>query len=154
VHLAGFEKEPGQLKAVADRVTQGTCGSVIRVLGCLTGKAKEEVLAAADCLVLPSYAEGLPIAILEAMAHGIPVIATTVGAIPEVITDGEQGFLIEPGDVQALTECMLKLSNDPELRKTMGLAARRRVEEEFSIDTMVERVMAVYREVLNERSRC
>jgi len=148
IDVAGNETEPGERAAIEKLIAELGCESRVRLVGVLSGEAKEQALSSAACLVLPSYAEGLPMAVLEAMAYGMPVIATRVGAIPEVVTDGHEGFLIEPGDVEALADRMLKLSNDPELRKRMGQAARRRVEAKYSLDVMVERIMDVYREVL------
>jgi glycosyltransferase involved in cell wall biosynthesis len=153
VRLAGFEKASGQLAALREHIHEAGCEAIIQVLGTLSIVEKDQALASADCLVLPSYAEGLPMAILEAMSYGIPVIATRVGAIPEVITDGREGFLIEPGDVSALADRMLKISGDPELRRQMGQAARRRVEAEYSLDAMVDRIMNVYAEVLGREWR-
>jgi len=148
VSLAGLETEPGQRNLLQARITECGCGSQVRLLGSVAGREKETVLTGSDCFVLPSYAEGLPMAMLEAMAHGMPVIATRVGAIPEVVTDGVEGFLIEPGDVAALADRLVQMERDPSLRHRMGVAARKRVEQGYSIDTMVERLMAVYKEVL------
>ena len=120
------------------------------LLGLVRGREKDEALASADCLVLPSYAEGLPMAILEGMSYGIPVIATRIGAIPEVVTDGQEGFLIEPGDVPSLADRMLRISSDPEMRERIGQAARRRIEVHYSLDVMVDRIMNVYADVLEE----
>jgi len=105
---------------------------------------KAEVLAATDVFVLPSYAEALPMAMLEAMAQALPVICTRVGAIDEAVTDGVEGFLIGPGDVDALAQRMATLAGDPQLRRRMGRAARRRVERQFSLETMVDRLAVIY----------
>jgi len=148
VDLAGFEKEPGQLDALKQQIAEGDCGHVVRILGTLSLKEKDEALTRAQCLVLPSYAEGLPMAILEAMAHSLPIIATRVGAIGEAVSDGQEGFLIGAGDVEALADRMLRLAGDPDLRHRMGEAARRRAEAEFSLDAMVDRIVALYDEVL------
>lgn len=148
VSLAGLETEPGQRSLLETRIAQCGCDSRVRFLGAVSGREKETVLANSDCFVLPSYAEGLPMAMLEAMAYGMPVIATRVGAIPEVVTDGVEGFLIEPGDVVALADRLVRMERDPSLRHRMGQAARKRVEQGYSIETMVERLMAVYNEVL------
>jgi len=148
VHLAGFEKEPGQLDALRRRIDEGPCASRFCILGTLSAPAKNEALASAHCLVLPSYAEGLPVAILEAMGHGLPIIATRVGAIGEAVSDGQEGFLIDPGDVAALADRICRLGGDPGLRQRMGEAARRRAEGDFSLDAMVDRIVALYDEVL------
>jgi glycosyltransferase involved in cell wall biosynthesis len=148
VLLAGRETEPGQKDDLLKHIAASGCDGRVRLLGVVTGPDKEAAFARAACFVLPSYAEGLPMAMLEAMAHGLPVIATRVGAIPEVVTDGVEGFLIEPGDVVALADRLVQIERDPSLRHRMGVAARKRVEQGYSIETMVERLMAVYNEVL------
>ena len=89
-------------------------------------------------------------AILEGMAYGLPVISTKVGAIPEVITDGVEGFLIEPGDVEALADRMVRLDTDSALRQRMGEAARARVMKRYSLHAMVDQITAVYNDVLKE----
>ena len=91
-------------------------------------------------------------AILEAMACGLPIISTRVGAIPEVITDGVEGFLIEPGDIEALADCIVRLGKDSQLRQRMGDAARKTVQQQYSLNAMVERLMDIYREVLDQES--
>lgn len=148
VHLAGGEVSPGDREAIERYIAENGCEAQVRLLGVITGEAKENALASSDCLILPSYAEGLPMAVLEGMAYGLPVIATRIGAIPEAVTDGQEGFLIEPGDVEALADHMLRLARDPELRRRMGQAARRRAETEFSLDVIVDRLMRIYGEIL------
>jgi glycosyltransferase involved in cell wall biosynthesis len=146
-HLAGGEVEPGQRDELLRHIKGLSCRECIRLLGVLAGAAKERALAESHCVVLPSYAEGLPMAILEGMAYGRAIIATRVGAIPELITDGREGFLIEPGDVSALAERMTRLSDDAHLARRMGLAARERVERDHSLEVMVQRIAAIYSEV-------
>ncbi len=118
------------------------------MLGSISGEGKNQVLQRADCLVLPSHGEGLPIAILEGMAYGLPVIATRVGAIPEVITDGKEGFLIAPHDVETLADRLLHIEGDPTLRKEMGQAARKRIERDYTLERMADRLSNVYRSCL------
>lgn len=148
VTLMGGETAPGQRAALEALATQLGCRDSVALPGMLTGQQKEAALLSANCFVLPSRAEGLPMAMLEAMACGLPVISTTVGAIPEVITDGVEGFLVEPGDVDALAERILQLEGNAELRQRMGLAGRRRVELSYSVDRMVESIVRVYQETL------
>jgi len=76
------------------------------------GKDKDALLASADVLVLPSYIEGLPVCILEAMAVGVPVVSTTVGGIPEALENGACGTLINPGDVEALADAIVTFLTD------------------------------------------
>jgi len=108
-----------------------------------------EVLRAADVMALPSLDEGLPLAVLEAMACARPVVATPVGGVPEAVVDGETGILVPPDDPEALAAALLRLLRDPELGRRMGEAGRRRVEAHFSLDRFVERVQALYDELLD-----
>jgi glycosyltransferase involved in cell wall biosynthesis len=153
VEVAGPETAPGQKQALLDLTAAVGCEPVVRLAGTVTGRAKDEALKAADVFVLPSHAEGLPMAVLEGMAYGLPVLATRVGAIPEVVTDGVEGFLIQPGDVEALADRMLRLARDLDLRRRMGRAARRRVEAKFSLDRMAERILALYDKMLDRGGR-
>lgn len=103
---------------------------VLRFLGRVDDVAG--LLAAADLFVLPSRSEGLPNVVLEAMASGLPVVATAVGGVPEVIRHGVDGWLVPPGSAEALGHAMERLAADPLLRRRMGLAARVRVATGFS----------------------
>jgi sugar transferase (PEP-CTERM/EpsH1 system associated) len=86
---------------------------------------------------LPSLAEGTPVSMLEAMACGLPVVASRVGGIPEVIDDGVQGFLVPVGDAEALAEALARYATDPDLRARHGRGGRARVEERFSMRAML-----------------
>jgi glycosyltransferase involved in cell wall biosynthesis len=105
------------------------------------------LLAASDVFVLASLWEGLGLVFLEAMAAGLPVVATRVSAVPEVVVDGETGRLVPPGDPVALARAMQDLAGDPERRVRWGRAGAARVRERFGLERMVEETLAVYREV-------
>lgn len=104
-----------------------------------------------DVLAHPADREGLGIALLQAQAAGVPVVASRAGGMPEAVQDAVTGFLVEPGDVPALADALRRLVDDRALRERMGAAARARVLERFSVDAMVEGNLAVYREVLQAR---
>ena len=108
-----------------------------------------DLMAAFDLLLVPSLWEGFGLVLLEAMARRVPVIASRVGAIPEVIAHGETGILIEPRDVDALAQAMARLLDDRALRKYMGLLGVARLEERFSSERMVAETIAVYEQVLD-----
>ncbi|MDJ0868583.1 MAG: glycosyltransferase family 4 protein [Myxococcota bacterium] len=113
-------------------------------------RPREEILELyrdADIFVLPTYREGFPNVVLEAMAAGLPVIATPVGAIPDAIRHGEEGLLVPPRDREALAEALKRLIDDPELRCRMGARARERAEAVFSLDPVVRQLEAVYDEL-------
>jgi len=99
-----------------------------------------------DVFVLPSFAEGTPKSIIEAMAHGVPVIATTVGGIADIL-DGESGILVPPGDSVALANAMLLLARDPTRRVAMGAAAKLRYEELFSQRAVLPLMLQTYSRV-------
>jgi glycosyltransferase involved in cell wall biosynthesis len=101
----------------------------------------------ADLFVLPSRWEGLGLVLLEAMAARCPVVASWVGAIPEVVADRETGRLVPPDDPDALADAMLTLLRDPAERRRMGEAGRRRVRERFALETEVARIEALYGEI-------
>ncbi|MFQ5851941.1 MAG: glycosyltransferase family 4 protein [Candidatus Binatia bacterium] len=96
------------------------------------------------------YWEGLGISLLEAMACGKPAVATSIGGVTEVVEDGQTGLLVSPGDSTALGEALLNLLRDESLRRRMGDAARRRVEQHFDQRRLVKEVERVYEQVLNE----
>ena len=93
---------------------------------------------------LPSLAEGTPVSLLEAMASGLPVVASRVGGIPEVVTDGEQGLLVPVGDADALALALARYAREPELGRRHGLAGRTRIEERFSMRAMLASYGALY----------
>ena len=107
-----------------------------------------ELLRSFDVFVLPSVNEGISNTILEAMACGVPVVASGVGGSPELVVDGVCGSLYDPADPQALQQAILPYLGDPALRERQGRAARERVVQNFSLDSMVGRYLALYDELL------
>jgi glycosyltransferase involved in cell wall biosynthesis len=105
--------------------------------------------AAFDALVLPSSNEGTPVSVIEALAARTPVVATRVGGVPDVVREGEDGFLVETGNTEALAERLALLASDPELRNRMGEAARDRVLPRYAVDRLVEDVDRLYRALLS-----
>jgi len=113
--------------------------------GMVPEEVKDDSLRGADIFVLPSYSEGQPIAILEAMSASLPVISTKIGSIPEVVEEGKMGYLIEPGDQKALMERLLRLVNDQSLREKMGVAARERIEYRHDINRLIDATASLYK---------
>lgn len=112
-----------------------------------------EILAASDIFVFTSHWEGLPLAIIEAEVAGLPVVASSVGGIRELVQDGINGFTVPPQDAQALAQALQKLLDDARFRREAGLAARRKALNEFSFDSMLTKTYQVYEEVVKNRLR-
>lgn len=119
----------------------------VELLGWVGPGDKPHLLGTATVYALPSYYEGLPMSVLEAMAAGMPVVTTPVGGIPEAVTDGVEGFLVQPGDTDALRDRLQRLLSDPELARRMGEAGRRKVETTFASGIIMPRLESMYLEL-------
>lgn len=121
---------------------------------CLLGRVEDVpgVLDAADVFVLSSAAENLPLALLQAMASGLPVVATAVGGVPEVVRDGVEGVLVPAGDASALAEALQKVCADPD-RLRLGVAGRARVEKAFTVGACVDGLERVYTRARSDVAR-
>jgi glycosyltransferase involved in cell wall biosynthesis len=104
--------------------------------------------AAFDAMILPSGNEGTPVSAIEALAAGRPVVATRVGGVPDVVRDGEDGFLVDTGDVDMLADRLARLAEDPKLRAAMGEAGRSRVLARYSVERLIDDVDRLYRSLL------
>jgi glycosyltransferase involved in cell wall biosynthesis len=104
--------------------------------------------AAFDAFVLPSGNEGTPVTTIEALAGGRPVVATRVGGVPDVVRDGRDGFLVDPGSVDDLADRLARLARDPDLRRRMGESGRERVLERYSVRRLLDDVDIFYRRLL------
>jgi len=116
----------------------------VRIHGWVSPARVEELLGRAAVFVLPSHAEGLPMSLLEAMAAGCPVVATSVGGIPDVVRDGVNGLLVPLGDARALGEALRRLINDPQLARRLGDAARATIAAGYTVERSVERLGQIY----------
>jgi glycosyltransferase involved in cell wall biosynthesis len=106
-----------------------------------------DVLGAADIFALGSDYEGNPLSVIEAMAAGLPIVSTAAGGVPELLQNGEQGFIVQPGHAEELCEAMMTLLKDPELRRTMGAAAAARAKQKFDVSAMVRAYEELYNEI-------
>jgi glycosyltransferase involved in cell wall biosynthesis len=104
-----------------------------------------------DAFFLPSTNEGTPVTAIEALAAGTPVVATRVGGVPDVVRDGEDGFLVEAGAIGELAERLERLAADPELRERMGAAGRERVQPRYAVERLIDDVDRLYRSLLETK---
>jgi glycosyltransferase involved in cell wall biosynthesis len=139
--VAGDGPFRGSVEGAGDLEYLGAVEDVVSVYRSLT------------LVAIPSRSEGLSMTALEAMACGLPVVASRVGGLPEVVVEGETGILVPPGDADALAAAILSLVRDPKRAAALGEAGRRRVEARFTLDEMVDRVAEVYRGVQEATER-
>jgi len=132
-------------------VEQKGLSEKVYMLGFCDDDEMHDVFNSTDIFILPSLREGLPTVILEAMSYSIPVIASKVGGIPELIQDGKTGYLIPPGDLIKLKDRLILLINDPQKRKQMGNQGRKLVESQFSLDDMVCSIENKYLELFHSK---
>jgi glycosyltransferase involved in cell wall biosynthesis len=135
----------GELEVVRERAR--ALGDRVEVHGWLDHEARNAVLEAGDVFVLPSYAEGVPMSLLEAMAYGLPVITTAVGGIPDIVADRCEGLVIRPGDIPALQAAMTRMIEDEPFRILIGRYARSRAQT-FDVEKYSADLVRVYRRLL------
>ncbi|WP_102127689.1 glycosyltransferase [Deinococcus planocerae] len=154
---AGITRPPGarlllagdgpQRPAVEALVRDLGLSESVDLLGWVDAARSARLLEEADVLVLPSFFEGQPLALMEGMARGVAIVTTAVGGIPDMIEDGVSGRLVPPGDEPALARALGAVLADPELRRHLGDAAYARARQEFNIEHTWRRLDALYREL-------
>jgi glycosyltransferase involved in cell wall biosynthesis len=132
-------RERAAALGVAERVT---------FHGALGHDEVERLYAQADVFCLPSFAEGLPVVLLEAMAHGIPVVATRITGVPEAVTDGVEGLLVSPARPDELAAALVRIAADPDLAARMGEAGARRIASELSHEASISQIEQALRRVV------
>jgi glycosyltransferase involved in cell wall biosynthesis len=133
------------------RAAAGQCGVGDAILWTGHRGDIDELLAALDLYVLPSLEESLPLSVLEAMAAGLPVVASAVGGIPECVVAGETGLLVPPARSEPLAGAIVELLTDPARRRRFGEAGRRRVQERFSAESQAPSIEAAFARVIRGR---
>jgi len=147
--LAGSPDTKNPTSVSTERISEWQQGGYVKLLGHVD--AMEQLMSQIDIGVLPSYREGLPRSLLEAAACGLPIVTTDVPGCREVVTHGINGLLVPPRDPEALANAIEYLVKNPEERQRMGKAGRARVLAEFDERIVLQKTIAVYRELLNAR---
>lgn len=127
-------------KRVTKYIENNSLGNFIKFHGILTGDEKWKLFRSASIQILPSYSEGLPTSIIEGLSFGLPIVASNVGVIPEIIKDGVNGFIMNPGDRTKLCEIIHELSRDSSFVNQISQANRKYFLEEFTIDKFCKRI--------------
>jgi glycosyltransferase involved in cell wall biosynthesis len=147
--LVGDELTPGEWKQLEKQISEVELNGYIRMHSAVTGASKIRFFNNADIFVYPSYHEGMPIAVIEAMACGLPIVATKVGGIPDLVKDGFNGFLIEPGKPDQLASTLLHLHNNSQLRFSMQRNSFELAKNRYNIEQRVTELLNIYRDVLS-----
>ncbi|MDI6857384.1 MAG: glycosyltransferase family 4 protein [Dehalococcoidia bacterium] len=151
IRLTFVDNPKGALKMVPTLVRRWGLGTRVTFTGRVPTDELVRLYNRAEILVSPSVYEGFGLPAAEAMACGTPVIATTAGAFPEVVAHDETGWLVPPGDAQALADAIRRMMSDPELRARFGEAGRRRIQERFTWRETARKTAALYEEILARR---
>jgi glycosyltransferase involved in cell wall biosynthesis len=144
VWVAGYEESEGEYVKARDCLKEMQILDSCEFIGKTIGPDKDELLRKANIFILPSYHEGLPMALLEAMAAGLAIVSTDVGGIPEVVSDGYNGFLFSPGDIIGMAEKLKILVRDSSLRVLMGSRSYEIVRQEFDVAPYVKQLIKIY----------
>ena len=128
------------------RIDEAEIGDRVSLLGLRPHEETRRWVRAADVFVLPSYSEGLPVSVMEAMAAGCAIVCTDVGGIPQLIEDGKQGLLVAPGSDEELAHALARVIGSPEIREGIAAAGRERIRE-FDTSRKVQEILTLYREV-------
>ena len=143
--------EPGYLGACRNLVESGGLGSSVHFLGNLSVPDVQRELSKANCFLLASFQETAPLSIAEAMAVGVPVVASSVGGIPDMVENGATGILIDPYDPRDIGEAVGRIVSDVSLARSMGVRAKGVVAERFRASVVAQKTVDAYREILRER---
>lgn len=118
--------------------------------GWVKNEKKEKLLQEADLFFLPSYTEGMPMSILEAMGYGLPIVATNVGGIPQLVENGKNGYMVEPGKIDDFAKVILELTGNDELIYRMGKESIEKAYEKYSLEKHLEKVCKLYEKAMDE----
>lgn len=138
----------GEMEKVKQMIKELGISHRIAHLGWIVGEQKKLFMANAMVNVLPSYNEGLPMTILETMAYGIPNISTSIASIPEVLHNNENGFLVKPGDIDALAEVLKKIIENSSLREEFSQKSYQLITKSFSLDKNIEILKSYYKSLI------
>ena len=134
----------GDVGSLQKRVRRKNMEDTVSYCGYLSGKQKDAFFRKADIFALPSYSEAMPVVILEAMAYALPVVSTRVGAIPELIDNNVNGYLVEPGNMDSLFTCLVNLVSDPAKREIFGKNGKKIVEMNFNLRRSSMKLADIY----------
>jgi glycosyltransferase involved in cell wall biosynthesis len=151
---AGVDKEPN-INYISDPhngysdtikfIENNALSEYVELKGVVTGNEKEKLLRESDIFVFPSYSEGFPMSLLEAMSYGLPIVCTPVGAIGEMLGERENCLFVTPGDIKVISDAVNRLCDDPKLRIEMGNRNRELIKNKYNLDNFIASLVEVWR---------
>jgi glycosyltransferase involved in cell wall biosynthesis len=151
--LVGQEQAIGEMQELSAKVVDAGLEQFIHIKSAVTGEEKIELFRAADIFVYPSYHEGMPMAVIEAMACGLPIIATQVGGLPDLVSSGLNGLLVPAGQPDQLAHAIHQLVINPQMRHSMQAGSFRLAQENFDIEKLVCQLQDIYQALLLPRQK-
>lgn len=135
---------------IIEKVREYNISSNIEFPGWVRGKEKENLLNSADVFFLPSYNEGMPMSILEAMGYGLPIVSTTVGGIPKIVRNLENGYITNPGDIEKFSKSIVDLLSNPKRMYDFGLTSIKIVKDNYSLDVHISKLKSLYEKLISK----
>lgn len=148
VHLVGSELTMGEISSLHMMIEENQIEDVVKIHPPAYGNEKLDYFRQAEIFIYPSFHEGIPIAVIEAMACGLPVVATRAGGLPDLVQEGVNGFLVPPGQAEALADQVAILIRDVPLRQKMQRESCRLAQEKFGIDQHVNQLVGIYEAIV------
>jgi glycosyltransferase involved in cell wall biosynthesis len=146
--LVGNELKPGELALLKNQIDAAHISDIIRTHPPVGGAEKLSWYRYADIFIYPSYSEGMPMAVIEAMASGLPVVASNVGGLPDLVRDGVNGILVQPGCSDELTIALDEIFRQPQLLNSMGEKSAQIAREQYDIEQHVAKLIEIYAQTL------
>lgn len=143
----------GDQEGVTRLLTEKGCREAAKFPGWLRGKDKDKALRESAVFLLPSYDEGMPMSVLDAMGYGLPIVSTNVGGIPQLVKEGVNGYLCAPGDTKAMAKALILLLTEKERRYQAGMESLRMVRERFGLSHHLDLLEQVYRETADNNTQ-
>ena len=150
VRIVGPEEETGITKKIHDIAAKNSIEDLIVIGGEVIGKARAALYRSAEIFVLPSYRESFGIVLIEAMCHGIPIVTTNIPNVSEIVSEGEEGFLVNPGDASSLSARLNQLLDDDELRARMSKAGVAKFQSCYAPQRVISQIDQLYQDLLSK----
>jgi glycosyltransferase involved in cell wall biosynthesis len=149
--LVGNEQVAGDIQQLKMEVMDAGCEQFVHIQPAVSGADRIDLFRSADIFIYPSHYEGMPMAVIEAMASGLPIIATQVGGLPDLVFPGANGILVPVGQPDRMANAIHQLVTDPQMRRSMQADSFRLAQENFDIEKLVTRLLEIYQTLMLSR---